>query len=135
MLELLRRHWPTLAAFLALIALVAWAYVQGVSAGKTERTAHYELILAERDRATAQALADLLSQAQAQATQAMAKERAHLKAKTKTEARFRTITKTVTEYVDKNPDLAGCSLDADGLRYWNAANGGGAQPDAEAGDP
>ena len=61
MLELLRRHWPMLAAFLALIALVAWAYLQGVSAGKTDRTAHYEAILAERDRAAAQALADALT--------------------------------------------------------------------------
>ncbi len=124
MLELFRRHWPTLAAVVALIALVAWAYVQGVSAGKTERTAHYEAVLAERDRAAAQALADGLRQARAQATQAMAAERTHLNAQAKTEARFRTITKTVTEYVDKNPGLAGCGLDADGLRLWNAANDG-----------
>ena len=135
MLELLRRHWPMLAAFLALIALVAWAYLQGVSAGKTDRTAHYEAILAERDRAAAQALADALSQAQAQAAQAMAAERAHLQAQVKTETRFKTITRTVTEYVEKTPALAECGLDADGLRYWNAANGGGTDPDAEAGSP
>ncbi len=124
-----------LAAFIALVAMVSWAYLQGVSAGKTERTAHYEAILAERDRAAAQALADALAQAQAQAAQAMAAERAHLQAQAKTETRFKTITRTVTEYVDKTPALAECGLDADGLRYWNAANGGGASPDAEAGNP
>ena len=135
LLLFVRKHWPALAAFLVMLGLVLWAYMQGMANGKAERAAYYEAILAERDRASAQALADALASANAQAAEAMAAERAHLQAQAKTEQQFRTITRTVTEYVDKTPALAECGLDADGLRYWNAANSGGAITDAEAGNP
>lgn len=123
-LELFRKHWPALAAFVVMLAVVGWAYKRGGDARRQELTAHYERILAERDRATAKTLADALNQANAHAKAAMAAERAHLVRQKKTEARFKTITQTVTEYVDKTPALADCGLDAYGLRYWNAANGG-----------
>ena len=53
LLLFVRKHWPALAAFLVMLGLVCWAYLQGVANGKTERTAYYEAILAERDRASA----------------------------------------------------------------------------------
>lgn len=121
-----RRHWPAIAAFLVMLAVVCWAYFQGVDTGKTERTAYYEAVLAERDRASAQALADAVAHANAQAAEAMAAEREHLKAQATTENNFRTITRTVTEYVKANPDLNSCGLDPVGLCYWNSANSGGA---------
>lgn len=127
LLLFVRKHWPALAAFLVMLGLVCWAYLQGMANGKTERTAYYEAILAERDRASA------LASAQAQAAEAMAAERAHLQAQAKTEQQFRTITKTVTEYVESKPDLNSCGLDPVGLCHWNSANRGGA--DAAACNP
>lgn len=135
LLNMVRRHWPAIVAFVVLLALVCGAYLHGISTGNTRAVAHYEALLAERDRQAAEQLAQALAEAKAQADQAMAAERAHLQAQAKTEARFKTITRTVTEYVEKTPALAECGLDADGLRYWNAANGGGDDPDAEAGNP
>ena len=35
---------------------------------------------------------------------------------------YRTITQQVVKYVQTHPSAAGCGLDADGLRIWNAAN-------------
>jgi hypothetical protein len=126
LLLFVRKHWPALAAFLVMLGLVCWAYLQGVANGKAERTAYYEATLAERDRASAQALADALASAQAQAAEAMAAERAHLQAQAKTEQQFKTITRTVTEYVESKPDLNSCGLDPVGLCHWNSANRGGA---------
>ncbi len=122
--EFLRRHWPALAAFVVMLAVVGWAFHRGKSIGSAERTTYYERILADRDRKAANALADALAKADANVKAALAAERAHLVRQRKTEARFKTITQTVTEYVDKTPSLAGCGLDADGLRLWNAANDG-----------
>ncbi len=133
LLLFVRKHWPALAAFLVMLCLVVWAYLQGMANGKAERTAYYEPILAERDRASAQALADALASANAQAAEAMAAERAHLQAQAKTETRFKTITRTVTEYVESKPDLNSCGLDPVGLCHWNSANRGGA--DAAACNP
>lgn len=123
-LEFFRKHWPALAAFVVMLAVVGWAYKRGGDVGRQDRTAHYEGILAARDRDAAKQLADALDKAAANARAAMAAERAHLIRQKKTEARFKTITQTVTEYVDKTPALANCGLDADGLRFWNAANSG-----------
>ncbi len=123
-IEFLRRHWPALAAFFVMLAVVGWAYYRGVSNGSSERTTYYERILSDRDRKAAKALADALAKADSDAKAALAAERAHLTRQRKTEARFKTITQTVTEYVQKTPSLAGCGLDANGLRLWNAANDG-----------
>ncbi len=122
--EFLRRHWPALAAFVVMLAVVGWAFHRGKSIGSADRTTYYERILADRDRKAANALADALAKADANVKAALAAERADLVRHRKTEARFKTITQTVTEYVDKTPSLAGCGLDADGLRLWNAANDG-----------
>ncbi len=123
-IEFLRRHWPALAAFVVMLAVVGWAYKRGGDVGREKQTARYERILAERDKEAAKQLADALNKAAANAKAALAAERAHLVRQRKTEARFKTITQTVTEYVEKTPSLAGCGLDADGLRLWNAANDG-----------
>lgn len=125
LLTILRKHWPVLAAVLVLLALVVWSYMQGASAARAEVTAEYEQKLAERDRAAAAALAAALEQAQADVAAARAAERKHLQSQAQTEQQFRTITETVVQYVEKKPDLAACGLDADGLRYWNAAQRGG----------
>lgn len=122
----IRKHWPALAAGLVLIALVAWAYLFGVGVGTDRTAAHYKDVLAERDRVAAQELAQAIEEHQAQASAAMATERLHLEAQAKTNQQFKTITRTVTEYIHANPDLDSCGLDPVGLRYWNAANHGGA---------
>lgn len=132
-LEFIRKHWPAIAAFLVMLALVCWAYLQGQATGKAERSAYYEAVLAERDRASAQALADAMASAHAQAQEALAAERAHLAAQGKTEKEFKIITNTVKEYIDAKPDLAGCGLDPVGLRYWNGANRG--RIEASPGNP
>ena len=124
-LELIRKHWPAIAAFLVMLALVCWAYLQGQSTGRAECTARYESILAERDRVSAQALADALAAAHAQAQEALEMERQHLAAQGKTDQQFKIITNTVKEYIHATPDLDRCGLDAIGLRYWNGANRGG----------
>lgn len=124
-LEFIRKHWPAIAAFLVMLALVCWAYLQGQSTGRAECTARYESILAERDRVSAQALADALAAAHAQAQEALEMERQHLAAQGKTDQQFKIITNTVKEYIHATPDLDRCGLDAIGLRYWNGANRGG----------
>ena len=93
-LEFIRKHWPALAAFLVMLCLVCWAYLQGQSIGKAECTAHYEAVLAERDRASAQALADVLAAAHAQAQEALDLERQHLAAQGETDQEFKIITNT-----------------------------------------
>ena len=132
-LEFIRKHWPALAAFLVMLCLVCWAYLQGQSIGKAECAAHYEAVLAERDRASAAALADALAAAHAQAQEALELERQHLAAQGKTDQQFKIITNTVKEYIHATPDLDRCGLDAIGLRYWNGANRGGIE--APAGNP
>lgn len=119
-----RRHWPAFAVAILLGGMGAAAYLWGSANATLRVTARYEAVLAERDRVATKAMADALSQARAQAVSAMAAERAHLQAQAKTEQQFRTITRTVTEYVDKTPGLNACQLDRVGLCLWNAANGG-----------
>jgi hypothetical protein len=119
-----RKHWSGIAAMVVFLIVVVWAYTQGVSNGKADRVAYYEPILAERDRASAQALTDALASANAQAAEAMAAERQHLIAQAKTDDRFKVITKTVKEYINETTDLDRCGLDADGVRNWNTANRG-----------
>ena len=125
-LNILRRHWPAIAAFLVMLAVVCWSYLQGKAVATAECQARYEAQLAERDRAAAAAMAAALEEAQAQARAAMEAERQHLEAQAKTDANFRVITNTVTEYIHAKPDVAACSLDADGLRIWNSAHRGAA---------
>ena len=127
LLNFVRGHWAALAAFVVLLALVCGAYLHGISTGNTRAVAHYEAMLAERDRQAAEQLAQALAEAQAQAQAAMEAERKHLAAQTRTETEFRVITEKVVEYVEKNPGAASCGLDADGLRIWNSANRGRAE--------
>lgn len=128
LVRLLKHYWPAMAAGLVMLCIVAWAYTFGVSVGTSRAAAQHLAQIAERDRLSAQAMAAALHQAKADAQEAMAAERAHLQAQAKTEARFRVITETVKEYIHANPDLAGCGLDADGLRVWNEANRGADDP-------
>ena len=125
MLDFARRHWPAFAAFAVLLVLVVGSYSYGNDIGNTRAVAHYEALLAERDRQAAEQLAQALAEAQAQAQAAMEAERKHLAAQTKTETEFRVITEKVIEYVEANPGTASCGLDADGLEIWNRANAGG----------
>lgn len=123
-------YWKQIAAGVVAILFVLGAYLHGVSVGTNDTAAEYEAKLSERDRAAAVAMAEALGKAHAQAQAAMEAERKHLQTQAKTEARFRGLTKTVKEYIYEKPSLADCGLDDIGLRYWNAANGGGATGEA-----
>lgn len=123
-LMIIRQNWKAIGIALVLLVLSVTCYRAGISHGTDATAARYEARLAERDRVAAQAMAEAVEKANAQAAAAQAIERQHLAKQRATEQQFQTITRTVTEYVEKHPDLTGCGLDADGLRYWNAGNRG-----------
>lgn len=102
---------------------VAIAYIQGHSAGKALASAHYEQILTERDRLANDALVAAMDDQARLIQRASAIEREQVQHAENVRVVYRNIEKRVTEYVDKT-DMADCSIDADGLRIWNAANSG-----------
>lgn len=128
--EILRRYLPQLLLALAVLALVGGIYWLGKAHGEASTAAHYEGIIAERDRQAAQALHQALDDQRANAEAAIAAARKHAAAQANTEAQFRTITQTVVEYVDKNPSTAHCTAGTDFLRIWNSANSGAANAGA-----
>lgn len=123
-LALLRQYWPAIGAAVLLVALLAGARVSGIRSGTTSTTAHYEALLAERDRVAAAGMAKALQDSQAQAQAAMQAERSHLQTQAKADEQFKVITRTVTKYVATHPAVASCGLDPLGLRLWNDANRG-----------
>lgn len=105
------------------VLAVAISYIQGHSLGKAQASAHYEKILSERDRLANDALVAAMDDQARLIQRASAIEREHIAQDEKVRIVYRNIEKRVTEYVDKS-DGAGCSIDAAGLRIWNAANAG-----------
>lgn len=124
--ELARRFMPQIILAAVAMFILAAVYHFGASNARAAVTAHYEAILAEHERAAAQAMAKALEEQQQNAKAAMEAERMELEARAATEQQFKVITKTVTQYVQKNPDKPACTSDADFMRIWNSANSGAA---------
>jgi len=127
--ELARRFAPQLILGIAILSVLAGVYFWGSSNGSARTSAHYQAIIAERDRAAAQALAQALEDERANARAAMDAERKQIEAKAKTEQQFEIITKTVTQYVEQTPSLSACVADPVFVRLWNSANRGSASSD------
>lgn len=128
-IELARRFLPQIILALAILSVLAGVYLWGSSNGSARTSAHYQAIIAERDRAAAQALAQALEDERANARAAMEAERKQIEAKAKTEKQFEIITKTVTQYVEQTPSLSACVADPVFVRLWNSANRGAATGD------
>lgn len=122
------KGWIVAGECFALVVLIACAYAFGH---------HNASVSADRDKATAvdaQHVADMAEfarqseQTQANAKASQAQAVADAKAHAQTEIQYRTITQTVTKYVATHPDVSSCTLDADGLSVWRAANAGRVEP-------
>jgi hypothetical protein len=118
------RQGPLIVACVVLLAVVMAAYLRGYASGKQSAQAHYNQLLAERDQAALKQLTEAVIRERQAAEAAAAIEREHLEAELKRAQQQQVVTKVVKEYVHARPDLNRCSLDADGLRLWNAANAG-----------
>lgn len=123
-LELIRRFAPQLIGVVIVAIILGATYLWGSSHGYTKAEAHYQGIIAERDRAAAVALAQAIEDEKQNAKAAIIAERKHLEAKALSEATFRVITETATEYVKANPDRSECNAPTDFVRLWNSANRG-----------
>ena len=123
-LILARSQGPIIAVCVAIAILMTASYARGRSSGKADCTAHYKSVLAQRDLAEAKSLAEQVEQQRIQLEMAHAIERRHLEDQLKRAEAARVVTRVVKEYVQGRPALAGCDVDADGVRLWNAANAG-----------
>ena len=81
-----------------------------------------ELVMEKVEKKAVVKAAEKTAEKAAEAAAAI--EREHLEAELKRAQQQQVVTKVVKEYVHARPDLNRCSLDADGLRLWNAANAG-----------
>jgi cell division protein FtsL len=92
-------------------------HVRDLSAQRDQQTALANQ--AKQDNANTQWQLDVaLTNAKTESDQAVADATAHQK----TVIEYRTITRTLTQYVQTHPDNPACDVDADGLRLWREAN-------------
>lgn len=122
-LQLLKRFWPDLILVAIFAALSAVAYNHGHDVATAEAEARHAEEIREIDQAAAAAMKAALAKAAQDQADALQAERANIEAQAKTEDQFKIITNTVTRYVQANPNINTCSLDADALRLWNSAHG------------
>lgn len=120
--DLLTRAVPPWARWLALAAVAAALY--GTGRIHQARVDHAAQVAEQLGRA--QAVADWLD-LHARAGRAI--EAAHEADRERIRTVFRTIDREVLHVVDR-PIYRDCSVDADGLRLWSAANRGDPTPDA-----
>lgn len=123
-LAFLRKFWPELliAALLAAFAVVAYSH--GKHVADVQWQSKYDKAMRDQAEAQARVVAQAAADAKANAEAGFAVEREALQRQQDTQDHYKTITNTVTRYVQSKPDLASCGLDARGLCYWNAANAG-----------
>lgn len=122
----IRRIAPYFIAVIFVLAVLSLAFIAGVKV----TTNKFEAQIAQTEKTQAEMLAQAL-QNQADANDAnlktaLAAERANVEANQKTQVIYKTITETVDHYVQQNPDVVSCDLNADGLSVWNRANKAGA---------
>ena len=122
--DLLTRAVPPWARWLALAAVAAALY--GTGRVHQARVDHAEQVAEQLGRA--QAVADWLDR-HARAGRAI--EAAHESDRSRIRTVYRTIEREVAHVVER-PVYRDCSVDADGLRLWSAANRGDPTPDAAA---
>lgn len=120
--DLLTRAVPPWARWLALAAVAAALY--GTGRVHQARVDHAEQVAEQLGRA--QAVADWLDR-HARAGRAI--EAAHESDRDRIRTVYRTIEREVAHVVER-PVYRDCSVDADGLRLWSAANRGDPTPDA-----
>lgn len=123
-LALFKRIWPYLAAAAVVLGALYGAYRHGVSVERARLSAQHAGELLAQAEANAKALEDIAAQSKANLDAAMAIERANLAQQAASQAFFQTLTEQVATYVDTNPGVRDCGLDADGLRIWTEANRG-----------
>ncbi len=120
--DLLTRAVPPWARWLALAAVAAALYGTGrIHQARVDHAAHVAEQLGR-----AQAVADWLDR-HARAGRAI--EAAHEADRSRIRTVYRTIEREVAHVVER-PVYRDCSVDADGLRLWSAANRGDPTPDA-----
>lgn len=122
--DLLTRTVPPWVRWLALAAVAAALY--GTGRVHQARVDHAAQVAEQLGRA--QAVADWLDR-QARAGRAI--EAAHEADRSRIRTVYRTIEREVAHVVER-PIYRDCSVDADGLRLWSAANRGDPTPDAAA---
>ena len=120
--DLLTRAVPPWARWLALAAVAAALY--GTGRVHQARVDHAEQVAEQLGRA--QAVADWLDR-HARAGRAI--EAAHEADRSRIRTVYRTIEREVAHVVER-PVYRDCSVDADGLHLWSAANRGDPTPDA-----
>lgn len=130
----LRKFWPEFLIAGCVIALAMLGYQHGVHVTTAKWQADVAHIKQQEAEAQARAVAQAAADAKANAEAGFAAEREALQRQQATQDTYKTITNTVTRYVQSKPDLASCGLDPVGMCYWNAANAG-RDPAAACADP
>lgn len=118
------RLYLVLAAVVAAVVLLWRVYSAGEEAGESRATRQCqrqaEIDQRERDEAAATVLR---THREAMAA-AVAAERAYWQGQAQAETYYNDIEREVIRYVERTPPTPDCSLDADGLRIWQAASRG-----------
>jgi hypothetical protein len=114
---------PVLCALFGALGLITGRQLGGAAA-RTE-AAEQQALAAQQTTAVVATEMTNREQRSAKAERGAIAGEAHAQATT------RTLLKEVIRYVSAQPGVALCSLDADGMRIWTAANAG----DPAAGDP
>jgi len=99
-------------------AIPAWSIVCGVIGWELRHSR------ADTQAARAEAIETVRAAEHTSAQHSAKTERERVSATARNEVVFRVIERKVAEYVDANPDNAGCDLDGDGLHAWREANAG-----------
>lgn len=133
-LAFLRKFWPEFLIVACVAAMTLIGYQHGVHVTTAKWQADVAHIKQQEAEAQARAVAQAAADAKANAEAGFAAERDAMQRQQATQETYKTITNTVTRYVQSKPDLASCGLDARGLCLWNAANAG-RDPAAACADP
>lgn len=123
-LAFLRKFWPEFLIVGCVVALAMLGYQHGVHVTTAKWQADVAHIKQQEAEAQARAVAQAAADAKANAEAGFAVEREAMQRQQSTQDTFKTITNTVTRYVQANPTTRACGLDARGLCLWNAANAG-----------
>jgi hypothetical protein len=128
-----KKGLPYFIAVAVVIGALAFAHHKGVQAGAQGVQASWDAERAEQAAAAAKAASAAAVQQFANTQQALSAAARADDHQQQMRVVYRTITNTVTKYVDTHAGTRGCGLDAAGLRIWNAANAGLGGASSQAG--